>query len=174
MHEFAVTAIGEDRPGIVAAVTEVLYHLGCNLADCSMSLLRNQFAMILLVEAPGEVTGAGIEEALAGTSARLGLGLTVREVPHAEAVPPARPYVISIYGADHPGIVYRVSKALAEIGVNITDLSSHLVGEGIYTMVLDADLPAVVDPPALEARLKEIAAEIQVDLTFRSAEPSEL
>jgi len=39
MREFAITAIGQDRPGIVAGFTEVLLTLGCNLADCSMSLL---------------------------------------------------------------------------------------------------------------------------------------
>ena len=64
MNEIAITAIGRDRPGIVAGFTEVLLSLGCNLADCSMSLLRDQFAMILLVEAPDGVSAGRLDAAL--------------------------------------------------------------------------------------------------------------
>jgi len=48
----AVSAIGADRPGIVAAVTGVLVDRGCNLEDASMSILRGHFAMMLVVAAP--------------------------------------------------------------------------------------------------------------------------
>lgn len=174
MTEFAVTAIGRDRPGIVAAVTEVLYDLGCNLADCSMSLLRSQFAMILLVEAPEGVSGKRLEEALGEPVARLGLVTTVREVAHAAPAEPARPHVISLYGADRPGIVYRISRTLADRGVNITDLTSHVTGGNVYTMALDVDLPPSLDPAALEAALGEVARELDVHLTFRPSEAAEL
>ena len=36
----AVTAVGRDRPGIVARVTAALLHLGCNLGETSMARLR--------------------------------------------------------------------------------------------------------------------------------------
>ncbi len=174
MREYAVTAIGEDKPGIVAAVTEVLYHLGCNLSDCSMSLLRNQFAMILLVDAPDVLAPDDVEAALAGPALDLGLGLTVREVAPAPASRPSQPYVLSIYGADRPGIVYRVSAALAAHGVNITDLASHLIGEQVYAVLMEVDLPTAIDPSTIEARVREIAGELGVDVTMRSAEAPEL
>lgn len=173
MRDLTVTAIGDDRPGIVAAVTEVLYGLGCNLADCAMSLLRKQFAMILLVEAPDEVTKDGLQASLNETARQLGLTFTVREVTHADPEQPGRPYVISLYGADRPGIVHHVSKALAGRRINITDLVSHLVGD-IYTMVIDIDLPSDADPDDVEAELKRIAGQLEVDVTFRPSEPDEL
>lgn len=169
-----MAAVGKDRPGIVAGVTEVLYRLGCNLADCSMSLLGGHFAMILLVEAPSEVTGGGLESALQEPIRQLGLVTTVREISHAEAHRPSRPYVVSLYGADRPGIVYRISRALADRGVNITDLASHVVGANVYSMVLDVDLPDDVDPTELEPALQEVAHELEVHLTFRSSEAAEL
>jgi glycine cleavage system transcriptional repressor len=49
MHELAVTAIGQDRPGIVAAVTKVLHERGGNLEDSAMTILGGQFAIVLLV-----------------------------------------------------------------------------------------------------------------------------
>ena len=50
VKEFAVWALGADRPGIVAAVTGVLFAMGCNLKDCSMTVLSRHFAMMMLVE----------------------------------------------------------------------------------------------------------------------------
>lgn len=173
MRDLTVTAIGDDQPGIVAAVTEVLLDQGCNLADCAMSLLRKQFAMILLVEAPDELTHSQLETALEPGASRLGLTVTVREVAHAEPEPPGRPYVISVYGADRPGIVHRVAKALAERRVNITDLVSHLVGD-LYTMVLDVDLPAELDQSRVEQDLATLATELGIEIVFRPSEAAEL
>jgi len=39
MSHFALTIIGRDRPGIVSQVTEILYRLGCNIADSSCTIL---------------------------------------------------------------------------------------------------------------------------------------
>ena len=52
MSHFALTIIGRDRPGIVAKVTEILYRLGCNIADSSCTILGGQFAMILILSNP--------------------------------------------------------------------------------------------------------------------------
>jgi glycine cleavage system transcriptional repressor len=45
---FILSAIGKDRPGIVADVSEVIFGCGRNIEDSSMSLLRNHFALLLL------------------------------------------------------------------------------------------------------------------------------
>lgn len=173
MREVAITAIGGDRPGIVAAVTKVLFDLGCNLADCSMSLLRDQFAMILLVQVPDEVSTEKLESALREPADHLGLLTLVREIAHRPPPAPSKAYVISLYGADRPGLVYRVAQALADKSINISDLLSHLV-DGIYTMILDVDIPLGVAPEDISSELEEIAHEMGVDLTFRSGEADDL
>jgi len=45
---YILSAIGKDRPGIVADVSEVIYECGGNIEDSSMTLLRNHFALLLL------------------------------------------------------------------------------------------------------------------------------
>ena len=52
MSHFALTVVGRDRPGIVSEVTEILFKLGCNIADSSCSILGGQFAMILILSHP--------------------------------------------------------------------------------------------------------------------------
>ena len=174
MHEFAVTAIGGDRPGIVAGFTQVLLDLGCNLADCSMSLLRNQFAMILLVEAPDDVDAARLNAALQGPAGRLDLLVETREVTEEAVDTTSTPFVVSVYGTDRPGIVHAVAKALAGDGVNITDLRSHLAGVDLYAMILDVAMPPSVDPEAVVRRLQAIVDDLGVTLTVRTAEAAEL
>jgi glycine cleavage system transcriptional repressor len=174
MHELTITAIGRDRPGIVAGVTKVLFELGCNLADCSMTLLRGQFAMIMLLEAPDEIGTEDLNQALREPAEEFDLSIVVREAT-SDAVPgPVRPYVVSVYGADHPGIVYRITSELASRGVNVTDLLSRIAGEGIYMMVLDVSLPEDLDPEKLAQDLRGISEEVGVELTFRPEETAEL
>ena len=52
---FALSAIGRDRPGIVADLAELIYECDCNLEDSSMTILGSEFAVLLLLtgEEPG-------------------------------------------------------------------------------------------------------------------------
>jgi glycine cleavage system transcriptional repressor len=170
MTLLAISAIGADRSGIVAAVTQVLYEHGCNLEDTSMTILRGHFAMTLVVA--GAESASTLDLALQEIARDLDLVLTVREVAPEAGHEAARPYVVSVYGADHPGIVARVSGVLAGLGVNITDLTTRLIEDGtVYAMVVDADLPDGVDPTDVSTALAEAAADLDVSVTVRPAEP---
>src|SRR5262245_53404126 len=96
-----------------------------------MGILRGHFAMTLIVTAPDAVD----EEALSadvravGDTLRLET-LTLRAVD--EAPPPSLDeptHAVSVYGADHPGILAAVTGTLAAAGVNVCDLRTRVVGE---------------------------------------------
>jgi len=174
MKAFTITAVGDDRPGIVAGFTQVLLDLGCNLADCSMSRLADQFAMILLIEAPDALAPSRLESALAEPMSRFGLVATMKELTGGARPEAAEPYVVSAYGKDRPGIVHAVAAALAQQGINIVDLRSHLAGEDLYALILDIAVPPAVNMAGLEASLEGVAAGLGVSLTLRSAEAAEL
>ena len=44
-----ISALGDDRPGIVNDLSTVILEYGCNIADSRMSVLGGEFALILLV-----------------------------------------------------------------------------------------------------------------------------
>lgn len=167
-----LTAVGEDRPGIVAAVSGILFDLGCNLADCAMTLLGDQFAMILLVQVPDDVGADELDRRLKDNPASRELLTMIGEVRHGSSHP-GSPYVVSIHGADRPGIIFRVSDALAKKMVNITDLTSHLA-ENVYTMVLDVEVPESLSPDEVGGDLQRVAAELSVEITFRPVDSDEL
>ena len=168
MTAFAVTAIGTDRPGIVAAVTEVLRDRGGNLEDSAMTILAGHFAMMLLVEVDDDAEE--LRAALADATSEL--GLTVAVTPAGDAAGRSVPtHVLSVYGSDHPGIVAGVAAALARADANITDLETRLLDAAgdapVYAMVIEL---ATDDPDEVAAELERTCDELAVDHTLRPIE----
>ncbi len=124
-----MTAIGRDRPGIAAAISGALLELGGNIEDSQMSILRGHFAVMLIVNAPDSVDHSAVQERLQPVRDELGLeAIAVNPIDDLGG-PATRPsHVISVYGADHPGIVHAIATALAERQVNITGLETRLAG----------------------------------------------
>lgn len=151
----AVTVIGNDRPGIVAGVTKVLFDQGCNLEDVSSTILRGHFSMVMIVRLPSGSSAESLETALGPVADELSLVVTARLVADAETRVGSPTHMVSVYGADKPGIVYEVARALADSGANVTDLTSRVIGE---------------DDEPVYALMMEVAAEgVDVESTVRSA-----
>ena len=171
MTHLAVSAIGADQPGIVAAVTRVLVDRGCNLEDASMSILRGHFAMMLVVAAPASAEAAELEREIAAATAPLGLVVVVRAIDEgSHSAAPGDEWTVSLYGADRPGIVHAVSAALADAGANITDLATRVVGAAdrpVYAMFLDVTTPPGLD---LGSVLGGVAEALGVSCTAQRAE----
>ena len=73
-----LTAVGTDRPGIVAELTALLAERGANVADSRMAVLGGEFALMMLVSAPA----ARLAEArgdVESAATRLGLELIVKD-----------------------------------------------------------------------------------------------
>lgn len=176
---YAVSVVGADRPGIVAGISEVLYRLGCNIADSSCAMLAGEFAMILIISHPKPFTKSQLLEELKPACDRLGMTLSVRSL-HAgeEQRQDAEGEIcqITVYGADQPGIVYRVTNALATRQINILDLNTKLVGseqEPVYVMLLEATLPQGITPEDVEQLLANLRAELKIEVGIRIVTPVE-
>jgi glycine cleavage system transcriptional repressor len=169
-NPIAVTVIGNDRVGIVAGITRGLYDLGCNLEDATSTILRGHFAMMLVVRPPEGLDANALESKLKPIGDELGVIVTARPVEEvtSEIVWPT--HIVSVYGADKPGIVFRVAETLAESGANITDLTSRVTGSDqhpVYALMLEVTLS---DPEAVEAALATLKDELEVDVTVRPLE----
>jgi glycine cleavage system transcriptional repressor len=176
MPQFALSAIGRDRPGIVAEVTRALLGHSLNITDSQMAVLSGHFTMMLVVTAPEGTDLDAVEEELTRTRDRLSLdALSLSPLGDTDAAVLAPSQIVSVYGVDHPGIVHAVTARLAAREVNVTDLETRLIGEGgqagLYAMVLEVALPAGMEPDALRAMLDEVGAEQGVDVTVRPLEP---
>ena len=174
MGHYAVSAVGADRPGIVAAVTGVFLEHGCNLEDTSMTILRGHFAMMLVVAAPDGLQQQALEEALAGPAAELELVVAVRAIDDDVPVSPeGDSWTVSVYGADRPGIVHRVASLLADSGVNIVDLTTRVIGDAdrpVYAMILEVTLPVGTPGTDLQRELAALASDLGVECSLHPSE----
>jgi glycine cleavage system transcriptional repressor len=169
MHQMWLTAIGRDRPGIVARIARVLLDHGLNIEDSQMRILGGRFAMMLLLR--GEPREEQLVKDLLAAGRELGLDyIYVHPIGEAEAAAPEPTHVLSVYGGDHPGIVAGVAEALAQLGVNITDLQTRLAGK-VYVMLLELVLPPGAD---VEEAIAAVGREQGVDVSLRELEDDAL
>ena len=168
MAAFAVSAIGTDRPGIVAAVAAVLQDRGGNVEDSAMTILAGHFAIMLLVEVDDDADT--LRDALEEATADFGLTIAVTRAEHgADRSLPT--HVLSVYGSDQPGILAGVTAALAEADANITDLETRLLGADgdapVYAMMIEL---TTEQPDAVASALDRTCGDLGVDHTLRPLE----
>ena len=132
---YMLTLIGEDKPGIVAAVTQSLYDLGLNLGETSMLRLGGNFTIMMMVS--GIEQEDTVREQLMSVIQALGMSLHMDPI-HAHLHQHVPPNIqVTVTGADRAGIVAQVTAALAAAGLNILDLESDVAGtteEPVYIM----------------------------------------
>lgn len=162
-HIVVVTAVGTDRPGMIAALTQAVLDAEGTLDDATMTRLHGAFATMLAARLPSPAAVQRLRIALEPIGARLGLTVTVQTVPetHAETPPDIG---LNVYGADRPGIVHAVTRMLGERGVNITDMDTRVAGTPdapLYVMLLEASS----NGRDLTADLETLRKELGVDIT---------
>jgi glycine cleavage system transcriptional repressor len=175
MSHLALSAIGRDRPGIVAAVSKVLLDHECNVEDSSMAILRGHFTMMLIVSAPDRADLDRLREALGEVRDQLALeAVTLSEVAEISDQGVIASHIVSVYGIDHPGILHAVASALASDQVDIVDLTTRVLEEEgarpLYTMILEVAVPDGVDAGELERKLGHVCQGQDVDLSFGELE----
>ncbi|MBI2195354.1 MAG: transcriptional regulator [Planctomycetes bacterium] len=167
---FVLTALGADRPGIVAEVTEFLHQHGCNVEESRMSILGGEFGLLLLVAAPAGAS-AQFSQRLAELEARSRLEVRCRPTgpPQAHRVLGALPYRVKTYALDHEGIIHAISQSLSQLGVNIVSASATsypapISGTPLFQMEMKIDVPTGVEIPRLRAALERVALQQNADI----------
>ena len=159
-------------------MTAVLLDHGVNVEDSQMGILRGQFSMTLVIGLPDAAEVGRLREELEAVARRLGLDtLSLSEVDATEAEPPEPSHIVTVYGADHPGIVHAAASALAERGWSITDLNTRLVddgeGEPLYALMMEVALKgASLDD--LEESLAPVREGQGVEVSVHELEDDEL
>lgn len=140
-----------------------------------MTILWGQFAMLLVVT-PNEQTQLDelrAEFTQIAQKLHLQVSLSELEEDHKpETKEPGVPYVVSVYGADHPGIVSRTTGYLAERKINITDLSTRVIqAKGpVYIMLLEVEAPRALGEQQLKEELFSLSQQLKVDISVRRLE----
>lgn len=171
-----MTVIGQDRPGLVESVADLVASHEGNWLESRMSRLGGHFAGILRVEVPAEKE-QGLVANLKALSSR-GLSVVVHSDQRKPEPPPGRVRVLEIVGQDRPGIVRQISHALASHGVNVEELqtecaSAAMTGETLFRARAKLRVPESADVEKIRQNLEKIASDLIVDISFAELEAEE-
>jgi glycine cleavage system transcriptional repressor len=169
---FILSAIGKDRPGLVAELARLVFDADANLEDSRMTILGTDFAVILLCSSTSDNAGDRLAVGVKRLERDHGLTILLRHLEDgprpAVPAPGTRVYRVEAFGEDRAGIVAAICGVLAERSVNILDLSTRSRpgpgGSPHYEMVISVEVPDDLENRELREALEVEANRLVIDV----------
>lgn len=171
---FILSAIGTDQPGLVAELAQLVYDCDANIEDSRMTILGTDFTVLLLCSYR---TRSSAERIVIGAK-RLERDhdFTILVRPLEQGARPSVPaaghrlFRLDAAGEDRAGIVASLCRLLADLKVNITDLSSRNRpgpgGSPHYEMTMTVEVPETLDTQQLARMLEDEADRLVIDVAL--------
>ncbi|QKT06737.1 ACT domain-containing protein [Gordonia sp. X0973] len=167
MQHLVLTVIGDDRPGLVSALADVVAANGGNWERSQLAQLEGKFAGIVVVG----VTEDDADGLLAATRAIDDLDVAVHAASGIPVVDDetVTHLTIGVLGNDRPGIVRELSTVLGSHGLSIENMTTGtreapMAGGLLFEAHFDVRVPAGTDLVDVRTELERLAAELLVDL----------
>jgi glycine cleavage system regulatory protein len=162
-----ITILANDRPGLVESVSEVVVAHGGEWVDSRMATLAGKFAGILQIAVPDEQSAA-LSNALQNASID-GLSVLIEQAQPGAVPASARTLVLDLLGQDRPGIVHKISQALAQLDINVEELETKVFdasmsGERMFQAKARLNIPSDQAIARLRDALEAQANELMVDI----------
>ncbi len=173
MQKVILSVLGCDRPGIIAAITRILFEQDCNIENVSQTLLQSQFAGTFIASVPPDFTAEKLHRKLQKEMGTMGLQVHLMPftaaTPFADAVK-SQPYVITTQGPDRKGLVAGITEVIARHGANVSNLQAVFKGgeiPGDNIMIYEVDVPDTTDWQAFNHELRERAASLDLQISIQ-------
>ncbi len=173
MRKAIISVLGKDRPGIIAAVTNVLFEENCNIENVSQTILQNQFSGIFIVSMPKSLTFDSMCATLKDGTRGFDLHFHIKPMDPEEQPALAvdtEPFVITTKGPDRKGLVARITSVMADHGINVTNLQAVFKGgsdPGANIMIYEVDIPVHLDLTALREELDSTAKSLDLEISIQ-------
>lgn len=167
-----IAVFGQDRPGIVAAVSGILAGMECNIEDASQTILHERFAGMFVIRPLKALDQTKLVQALEDRFAGQELvfwASAMEEDTAPVSSSPADPFVITTTGPDQVGLVAGISAVLAEHQVNITGLRAKGKTEDAsqWVMIYEVDVPGSIDRRGFRQALYDKAKALGQQLSLQ-------
>lgn len=173
MSRVILSVLGQDRPGILAAVTGALFEKNGNIENVSQTTLQTQFAGIFIASIPETVSIAELSAILDRALSPLGMNVHVDPLDNltdADTQIESEPFVITTKGPDRKGLVAEMTAIIARYNVNITNLQAIFKGgdnPGDNIMIYEVDIPTDINRQELYTELRDRAADLSLDISIQ-------
>jgi glycine cleavage system transcriptional repressor len=173
MKKIIISVFGPDRPGILAAVSRILFEQNCNIENVTQTILQSEFSGSFIAEMPASLTADTLCSLLSEALTPMRLQTHVKYLETSTPAlggKPAEPFVITTRGPDRKGLVANVTRIIADFGVNVTHLQAVFKGglnPNDNIMIYEVDVPVDIDSHAFHGRLRDKAAELGLIISIQ-------
>ena len=171
MQEYLViSAIGEDKPGIINGLSQTATESGCNILDTRMTVLGGEFALIMLINGlPDQIATA--ESSIPQAAEAFGLTTILRRTAPRREADGSHPYYISVVALDHPGIVREIAGFFSERKINIEEMETGTyaaahTGSPMFSLEIAVKVPATIAIAPLKEAFIAFCDERNLDATI--------
>ncbi len=171
MQEYLViSAIGEDRPGIINSLSQAATDSQCNILDTRMAVLGGEFALIMLVNGQADDV-ARAESALPAAAQEFGLTTIMKRTQLRPSINPSCPYRVTVISLDHPGIVKEIAGFFSKENINIetmetaTYAAAH-TGSPMFSLEMSVNIPGSANIATLKESFICFCDERNLDATM--------
>jgi phosphoserine phosphatase len=165
---FVVSAIGKDRPGLLHSISSVLAEIGINIVDIEARAVRGLFTVFLVVDIGSvQCTYNGLVQALDSCADDFDLGIRVEPYEAGRRKGNKKNMLLTVMGADRPGIVAESTRELLKGGFNIE--SVRMIARGEYiAMELIVDASDVDDLYGFRKNLLKFMEDSGLDISLQN------
>ncbi|PIE69858.1 MAG: amino acid-binding protein [Deltaproteobacteria bacterium] len=173
MQKIIITILGQDRPGIIAAVTQSLYEFDANVENISQTILQSEFAGIFILSLPDAVSADTVAETLNADLNPLHLHAHVKQLDPdmlPAAAPPTEPFIVAASGPDNKGLVAAVTRVFADFKINVKNLQAVFKGgenPNANSMVYELEIPTNIDYGIFSRTLKETGKTLGLEISIQ-------
>ncbi|MBD3619255.1 MAG: glycine cleavage system protein R [Chromatiales bacterium] len=162
-----ISALGDDRPGIVQSLSRAILENGCNIEDSRMSVLGGSFAVIILVSGQWN-TLAKLEGSLPALGEKLGLSVTTRRTEPRKLAGHMLSYSVDVISLDHPGIVNELATFFSQRGINIQDMATSSYSAAhtatpMFAVRMTVEIPSNLHIAALRDEFLDLCDRLNLD-----------
>ncbi|MFZ7138421.1 MAG: phosphoserine phosphatase SerB [archaeon] len=125
-----ITATGNDKPGLITEITELIANSKGNIVDIEAFSMRGLFAIFMIVDCRCmSVSFEELQSQLMKMGQKVGLDVNIEPLPSGTRKPGKKLVLLTTLGKDQPGIVAKVSRFLSENNANIERIRMIAYGE---------------------------------------------
>lgn len=171
MQEYLViSAIGEDKPGIINTLSKAATDSQCNILDTRMTVLGGEFALLMMIS--GEAAAIdNAQQAIADKADKLGLTSIFKRTQPRKAGTVSRPYRVEVVAIDHPGIVSEIAGFFSGREINIDEMETGAyaaahTGTPMFSLEMSVNIPGTLTVARLKDEFIAFCDERNLDATI--------
>ncbi len=165
-----ITALGDDRAGIVNDLSKEILEIKCNIVDSRMAVLGEHFAVIMLVSGKWDKL-AKLESSTDELGKKLSLQISTKYTHGRKIKKDKLPYIVEAVTIDQPGVVNSLASFFSEHGINIESINTSTYNAAItsaqmFSAQITVNIASDMQISQLREDFFDLCDDINLDATF--------